>query len=272
MFSYLSPSAIEQKSPPLNGPTRNLVHSNSIRQFASSGTGLTCLVRGVNSTPQTVSIGKKQNKKDTGPPRPSGIEKCKLWNTNAGIPPFLKSPFIVTNKPVYIAEMVAPSTLVTLSSTVPTLAGVNFTVGSINQISSLTNLYDQYRIVRIEVWIQIEPSASTVNVGQYNATNIATAIDYDSSAAPGSFAGLCDYENSIVSPLIDGHYHSFTPKVAMAAYTGLFDGYESVEAPWIDASSTTVQHYGLLFAAEVALATNPVKYWYRLHTQWRALR
>jgi len=276
-MSFLFSSAESKTpSPAFLGKQRGIQHHfESLQEYqkTASTTALTLGITGVNVDPnrQGATSSKPKSSK-SGAPQVNQIERFRLWNTLSQAQPSLRNPLIQTNKPYYICETVPPSLFVTVGA-VPVNNGTSFSVNAISQIGSLQNIFDQYRITRIEVWVALQPVTNSVTISQYNACNIATAIDYDSNAAPSSLASLCDYENVQVAASDIGHYHSFSPKIAMAAYgSGVFASYTSVESPWIDATSSTVEHYGLLIAASAALGSNPVNFWYRLHTEWRALR
>jgi len=196
---------------------------------------------------------------------------AKLWNSLSQSQPFLINPYIQYNKPHYVCENVSPNTFLAVSSTVPAYGAQYFTAGQINQSSTLAGLFDQYKIIRIEFWCALQPTTTAVTQSQESASNYVTAVDYDDASNPSSYGALCDFQSSIQSPLINGHYHDFTPHVAVASYTGTFDGYTNVTAPWIDASSLNVQHYGIKVATEIATNNNNLRFWFRLHTLWRAV-
>jgi hypothetical protein len=115
---------------------------------------------------------------------------------------------------------------------------------SCTDFSSLAAVFDQYRINMIE--IRLTPHApnafitSTQPVGQ-----LYTVLDYDDATALASGAAAVAYSDCIVSPPYANQRRCFRPRVALAAYSGAFTSYANVASPWIDASSSTVNHYGV---------------------------
>jgi hypothetical protein len=137
-------------------------------------------------------------------------------------------------------------TVLTTSTSTPTNVGINFQLGNIPNASTLQVLFDQYKITCVECWIQPQQNNNGGHTGM-----LYSAVDYDSSTAI-STAAITQYSNVLVSPLTSSaHYHKFVPHVAIAAYNGSFSGFENATAPWIDTSSATVQHYGLLISCPV---------------------
>jgi len=157
----------------------------------------------------------------------------------------------------------------TSSASVSTFGALYFTVGALDQISSLTALFDQYRINEIEVWIMPRTTNNTVTS---NTGLQATVVDYDDETVLGTFASALDYTNVVVGTGIEGQYRRFKPHAAIAAYSGTFASYANEESPWIDAASTGVRHYGV----KTAWTTTDIPYssdiMVRLHTEWRNVR
>jgi len=158
----------------------------------------------------------------------------------------------------------------TSSTSVSTFGAFDFTVGSLDQISPLTALFDQYRIDEIEVWL-IPRLSSTIS-GSQQAGLLASVIDYDDFNTLSSLAQALDYENCVVAESISGHYRRFKPHAAIAAYSGSFSGFANVESPWIDANSTGVQHYGLKTVWTATDTAYVIDVMARLKTSWKNLR
>lgn len=180
-------------------------------------------------------------------------------------------PIHVKNENIYkISQFVALSTFVS-NSAVAVFYAQAFVASAIDQISSLTAVFDQYRIAEVEIWFwpRITPGTGvTVDAGM-----MATAVDYDDANALTTFPQALDYQNVLVSDGRQGHYHRFVPHVALAAYSGAFTSFANKPAPWIDAASTGVQHYGIKAAwtaTDVSLYTYSVQA--RLHMEFRNVR
>lgn len=188
----------------------------------------------------------------------SAIGQMQIWKvpTNNTILPIMQT-YVHANSPF------------NSSTTVSTFGGLYFTVGALDQISSLTALFDQYRITEIEVWIMPRTTNNTVTS---NTGLFASVVDYDDDTVLSTFATALDYTNVVVGTGIEGHYRRFKPHAAMAAYSGAFSAYANVESPWIDAASTGVRHYGI----KTAWTATDIQYssdvMVRLHTEWRNVR
>jgi len=154
---------------------------------------------------------------------------------------------------------------------VPTYAQHTVSSTDITNFSSWSTVFDQYRILRAEVWIVprlSQVSSSTVNPGQ-----LVSVIDYDDGNALGSFADGLQYSNALVGPGLQGHYRDFAPHIAVGAYSGSFTSYANLDATtWIDCASTGVSFYGLKAASTVTDATYTYDINVRLHVQFRNSR
>lgn len=191
-----------------------------------------------------------------------------LFNS-VGRPPIIRVP---GNNTVHkIVQMYEVPGWITASNTVPVYQVANVVATSIDQISSLTALFDQYRIARVEFWVTPRNSqgstTASANVGLFHSV-----IDFDDSTQLASVAAANDYTNVLIGTGLDGHYRTFVPHAAVAAYSGTFTSYANVEAPWIDAASTSVQHYGMKCAWTVCDAAYVMDLVVRVHSEWRNIR
>jgi hypothetical protein len=230
--------------PAASRPTRSMVKS----QFAGSTIGL---------------LGKEQSK-GTSQSRGDG----QLFNMN-GLPPRMKVPKL-DNAPYRILQMVNIGSI-TSSASLAVFNGVVFSLSQVDQVSSLIAVFDQYRITEIEVWYMPRTSSTSVT-GTGNAGLLASVLDYDDGTALTSFASALDYTNALVSSGVDGHYRRFKPHCAVAAYSGAFTSYANVESPWLDAVSTTVQHYGVKTAWTVTDTAYTQDILARFHVEFRNVR
>lgn len=180
-------------------------------------------------------------------------------------------PTHVANENIYRMSQFVSQGTITSNVAVAVFAGFSFAASAIDQISSLTAVFDQYRIDEIEAWLWPRitgGTGTTVDVGMF-----ASAVDYDDATALTGFNQALDYQNVLVSDGRQGHYHRFKPHCALAAYSGAFTSFSNVASPWIDAASTGVQHYGLKTAWTACDSTG---YTYslqtRLHMSFRNVR
>jgi hypothetical protein len=151
-----------------------------------------------------------------------------------------------------VIQTSAPVALFTSNSTLATFVGLQFNASNdIAQFSSWAAVFDQYRIMEIEVWVystlQFGGSPSTYNPGQ----SLYTVNDYDDANTPSTISQLCQYENVMVTPISNGHYRKWRPHCASAVYSGAFTSFANEVSPWIDVASASVQHYGLKAGVDV---------------------
>jgi len=130
------------------------------------------------------------------------------------------------------------------STTVDIVAGSSFTLANFAGSTALLTVFDQYKIDKLEVWLEPAQSQSTVMT---STGSVVTAVDIDDGSTPLSFANVKTIENSLTTEGTVGHYHHWVPRFAIGAYTGTFGGYAQ-STGWIDSGSPNVQHYGLKFA------------------------
>jgi hypothetical protein len=158
----------------------------------------------------------------------------------------------------------------TTSNALSSSAAAVFTPSTIiNDFASYAAVFDQYRLDLIEVWLipRFQLADGTIT----NLGLMSSVVDYDDGANI-TIAQAGDYANCITAPGGMGHYRSFKPHAAIAAYTGAFNGYQNATSPWIDAASGTVQHYGFKTACTI---TSVVCYYdlnIRVHSSWRNQR
>jgi hypothetical protein len=202
--------------------------------------------------------------KDVARPFRDGI----VFN-NTGRPPLVRTP---SNNGVHrVVQSYELPALLTASNAATTFGAINFMASSLDQISSLGAVFDQYKIERIEVWLI--PRISNVQTSVLINTGLFhSVIDFDDSAVLSSVGQALDYSNCVVSSGTDGHYRTWVPHAAMAAYGGAFTSFANVESPWIDAVSTAVQHYGLKTVWTQCDAAYIMDAVVRLHTAWRNVR
>lgn len=191
----------------------------------------------------------------------------KSWSVLSSAVPATSLPRQVQNQPYNICQEVDCGTVLNTSNTVPTFGSLSFTLSQLDQVSTFTALFDQYRINLIELWIK--PALGANNV----FTDYTSVIDFDDDSNLGSYSAALDYTNAVTTYLSEGHYRVFQPHIAVAAYSGAFTSFANEPAPWIDAASTGVKHYGLKLAAKVAIVNaSPINVTARLHISFRNVR
>jgi len=158
--------------------------------------------------------------------------------------------------------------VLTTSTTVPIGASLNFTLNQLPEVSSLTTLFDQYKIEEICVDIVAEGNTNNNSLD----SRWASVLDYDDSATLTTFAQALEYDTALITPLNNGHARRFKPHVAVAAYSGAFTSFANQPAQWLDCGSPNIQHYGIKLIAEPSVTATGVSAVAWLKVSFRASR
>jgi hypothetical protein len=193
------------------------------------------------------------------------VNSGRTWNTLSQHMPERISRG-VDNVPYKIVQSVQGTGVWSTSTSLQTFYSPSMNISSLDQISSLAAVFDQYMVELIEFWLLPTTVATT-------SGEIASVLDFDDSTALTTFAQAEDYQNCLIDKATGGHYRKFKPHVAVAAYGGgAFTSYSNVECPWIDCSSLTVQQFGIKFAATLTSAVVISDIVIRYHIAFRNVR
>lgn len=151
---------------------------------------------------------------------------------------------------------------------IATAAQQAFQFADIDQSAQLAAVFDQYRFDSVECALEAQNSNQNIT----NTGKCVSVIDYDDATALPSFAAASDYTNALVSSCQSNQYRRFVPHSAVAAYTGAFGGFENVAHQWIDAASTTVQHYGFKTVASATSSVMTYDLVMKYHITLRSIR
>jgi hypothetical protein len=141
------------------------------------------------------------------------------------------------------------------SASIPVSVAFNGQASSlITDWSSWAAVFDQYRIVGLEIFI--EPvSGTSLATSTLPSGKLYTVIDYDDSTVLATINAALAYDNCIATTSYQRQRRCFAPRIALAAYgSSAFSSYANEAAPWIDCSSGTVEHYGLKAITEAGTA------------------
>jgi len=170
---------------------------------------------------------------------------------------------------VYRYSQNLSETTISQTATTPALyGGATITIfspslGLLDQASTFTALYDQYRIVRVDY--RFRPMFRSENF--VASTDLAPLLyvvaDYDDNTNPSTLAVLRQYQNIQIHEY-EAFNYSIIPHCADALYSGsVFTSFGNVTTPWIDVASTGVVHYGIKVGITAANTgqTNLQKWW-----------
>jgi len=129
-----------------------------------------------------------------------------------------------------------------IGSTASSTAGAYyFELAGLSNASSFQSLFDQYRVYAID--FVLRPRCLSTNVTAASTSPpMYFVIDYDNSTALGSAAAAMQYSTCAVIESFESMRRVIQPRIAVAAYSGLFNSYANTTG-WIDSASPSVIHY-----------------------------
>jgi len=158
------------------------------------------------------------------------------------------------------------TTLSNSSASVFVGTGLSFSLSSSAQAGSFQALFDQWRIMMVEVTVMPFAGPGATVAGQ-----MYSVIDYDDAATPTSAAQLLQYETLQVNEIAQPFRRCFVPHSAVAAYNGAFTGFQNVARQWCDSASPGIQHYGLKTGTDLSSAALGFVCLFRIWFQFRNL-
>lgn len=180
------------------------------------------------------------------------------------------TPAVHTEQTISTEQTVLVIGAVVTSVSNPVFFAQSFQLADLDQYTSFSSVFDQYKFNSVEVWI--EPQSTNNNYT--NTGRFVSVIDYDDSTALTNIAQAQDYANALVSSGQSSQYRRFVPHVAVAEYAGTspFTGFGNMVADWIDTSSSTVKHFGLKLAFEPVSTAITFDLTFRYHISFRSIR
>jgi len=142
-----------------------------------------------------------------------------------------------------------------------------FSLQDLDQVTSFTALFDQYRIDRVVVQVKTRnPSVNFNSNSVANATPPSTfwVIDRDDSTQPTTLAQLRQYDNCQEAAVSDNVELDLQPSVTPAIYaSGAFSGYAVARTGvWLDVANVAIPHYGVKFGiTEISATATYTYYW-----------
>jgi hypothetical protein len=244
----------------LNAPSLSLIDS----RFAE--TTPKTLQTHVNASEAMLNGGNLIKRGDKKKGKGKGNKERSIGFGNDAMIPWLKVPgermFEFST-----VETIPTANFLTNSAAVPTFASTYFTMSQLDNQSSYSAVFDQYRIDLIEVLI--EPQISEVLTAATDVGSFISVVDIDDANVPTVYLELGGYTNSIQTKSTQSHYHCFKPSVAVAVYSGAFTSFAASTSLWLDCASNTVQHYGIKMACSTAAQIQTFALSAKIHVSWR---
>jgi len=156
---------------------------------------------------------------------------------------------LVTIQRTYAGGTITPST------TIPQAGALSFALSSLPDYTEFTALFDQYRIIQASVSFEPTSLVST-------STPLITVLDYDDAVVPTSLNMLYEYETMQSSTSGTMQKRVLTPKLALAAYSGVFTSFGvAPTGTWIDSASPSVLYYGVKWYNDAQTGNNTSINW-----------
>nr|WPR18783.1 MAG: capsid protein [Owegonang virus 28] len=129
-----------------------------------------------------------------------------------------------------------------------------FQLNQVPNVTEFTSLYDQYQIRAVK--LSIIPRCSDSDTSLQGASQIFTALDYDSSAAPTGTNELMQYQNLRMTRNLGIHKRYLKPKPLLTNFSLGASAYSNApRGTWIDCTADSVPHYGIKIGFPAASAS-----------------
>lgn len=152
---------------------------------------------------------------------------------------------------MYTIEEIVSLTNIASSATAVTYGALTFQLSDLSTSSSLTTLFDKYRLKEVEiVFFPIDNQYNIDVTGSATIGNFYTAIDFDNNATPTSVAQVERYSTSVTTSGNKPQYRHFRPRTVRPVYiSGVSTGYsEGRPDDWLDCAYPSIPYYALLYA------------------------
>jgi len=162
---------------------------------------------------------------------------------------------VPSSTPVFTTRSALAPIILTASNSAIVTNNIAPNLNAIDNVSALTTLFDQYKIVAVRV--MIIPQNNAIGLVTNSTTSLVdfySVVDYDNGTALSSASNARDYESCMIQGPGESAMRVFQPRMALAAYSGAFTSYANVQPLWVDTASPGVLHYGLKFLIPQATA------------------
>lgn len=140
----------------------------------------------------------------------------------------------------------------------PIFGSLAFSLTDVPNYQEIQNLYDQFKIVGIQLKFipfvnvsQINPTSfpvsSDLQVISSHAVRLFTALDFNDVDVPTSVDDIREYSTCKETPLTSTHKRYFVPKAVLEASQGGNDYFFRTN-PWINVNNAGKSHYGIKYA------------------------
>ncbi len=152
------------------------------------------------------------------------------------------------------------------SGSTDVFAAFAFCLADIPNVSSISTLFDQYRIDEIQFRIRSRnPGVWQANQASpnYATTSPLFVVDRDDNSAPTTLLELQQYDNCQQISAQDSIDIIFQPSITPSVFSGgVFSGYAIDDSGnyWLDVANTSIPHYGIKVGMPALIATTTSRY------------
>jgi len=140
------------------------------------------------------------------------------------------------------------------NNSAPQLGAFAFKLSDFPSYTEFTGLYDQFRIVHVDVqFLHLTNAVALTNSANailLTCPRFITVLDYDNASSPANLDELRQYSNAVTVNADTSFYRSFTPATLVTEYIGVTSGYSPAYGKWHDCTYATTPHYGLKYALD----------------------
>jgi len=155
-------------------------------------------------------------------------------------------PRAVSSKIYQVMSTSLFSSYLASSATVPVFKALSLSIGGAGPNTAYLAAFDQYRLDMAEVIFR--PRVDVAVSAAFNSGNLATTIDFDDATTPTTFNSVCERPLAVMSRGDEVQKRTWRPRMAVAAYSGVFTSFANMADQWCDVASTGIQFYGLKMA------------------------
>jgi len=152
-------------------------------------------------------------------------------------------------------RQLAPLQTITAVAAAATTPVVNFALSGVSGASTLSSLFDYYRIDAVRVTVR--PNNTAIALHDPTVTSLLPlywVIDYNDSAVLATATAATEYDNCMILSPSESGARTFQPKYLLNAKSSAGTDYVSDVGAWLPTVSDDVLHYGCKFHVPAASA------------------
>jgi len=196
----------------------------------------------------------------------SGSPATRVWNITAQ--PYPSSSNVMRGDNVIhnVRQTADLGPFITSSAGGEVDGSQSFQIALVPGITSWLSVFDQYRIIQIEVWATLQCSSGQSLIDGFRWFSV---VDYDDANNITASAAQ-QYSNCTDCGRNESVYRRFRPhmSIAVGAVGGTVNSGNALST-WVDSARTDVNHFGVKYALQATSTTVVLSQRVRFHLQFR---